>query len=157
TGHIRPRGLDFAAGDILLQAGRRLGPREVTLAAAMGHGELMVRRRPTIAIIATGDELVAPGTMPGPGQIVCSNPLGVAALLAQAGAAPRLIGIARDTRVDLAEAVARAGDADVLVTIGGASVGDHDLVGPVLADLGMTLEFWRIAIRPGKPLLFGRL
>jgi molybdopterin molybdotransferase len=155
--HVRPRGGDFAAGAALLQAGRKLAARDVTLAAAMGHATLPVRRRPDIAILATGDELVLPGTTPGRDQIVCSNPYGVAALLAGAGAAPRFLGIAADTRASLAEHLARAAKADVLITLGGASVGDHDLVGPVLRDAGMTLAFWKIAMRPGKPLMFGRL
>ncbi len=156
-GHIRPRGFDFRQSDELLPAGRRLGPREVTLAAAAGHGEVPVRRRPVVAILATGDELVSPGTLPGPGQIVSSNPLGVAALVTQAGAEARLLGIARDSHESLVRHVEAARDADVLVTIGGASVGEHDLVGPVLQSLGMTLAFWKINMRPGKPLLHGRL
>ena len=155
--NIRPRGGDFSEADELLKAGRRLGARELTLAAAGGHGALKVRRRPVVAILATGDELVPPGDMPGNGQIVCSNPLGVAALAAQVGAEPRLIGIAKDTRESLAAHIETARDADILITIGGASVGDHDLVGPVLEQLGMSLAFWKIDMRPGKPLLFGRL
>jgi len=155
--HIRRRGFDFQQSDLLLNPGRRLGPREVTLAAAAGYGEVPVRRKPVVAILATGDELVSPGTLPGPGQIVSSNPLGVAALLTQAGADARLLGIARDNRESLIQHVEAARDADVLVTIGGASVGDHDLVGPVLQSLGMELSFWKIDMRPGKPLLYGRL
>ena len=155
--NIRPRGGDFLEGDTLLPAGRRLGPRELTLAASAGHGELHVRRKPRVAILATGDELVLPGTLPGPGQIVCSNPLGIAGLVTQSGAEARFLGIARDTRESLAQHVDMARDADVLVTIGGASVGDHDLVGPVLEQLGMSLSFWKIDMRPGKPLLHGRL
>ncbi len=155
--NIRPRGGDFSESDELLKAGRRLGARELTLAAAGGHGELNVRRRPVVAILATGDELVQPGKMPATGQIVCSNPLGVAALAAQAGAETRLLGIAKDTRESLAAHIEAARDADILITIGGASVGDHDLVGPVLEELGMSLAFWKIDMRPGKPLLFGRL
>ncbi|MCL4767700.1 MAG: molybdopterin molybdotransferase MoeA [Hyphomicrobiaceae bacterium] len=155
--HIRRRGFDFRQSDELLAAGRRLGPREVTLAAAAGHGEVSVRRRPLVAILATGDELVPPGTRPGPGEIVSSNPLGVAALLDQAGAGTRLLGIARDSRDSLVRHIEAGRDADVLVTIGGASVGEHDLVGPVLESLGMTLAFWKIDMRPGKPMLHGRL
>jgi molybdopterin molybdotransferase len=157
TGHVRPRGFDFREGETLLSAGRRLGPREVALAAAMGHGMLPVRRRPRVAILSTGDELVPPGQRPGPGQIVSSNQLGVAALAEAAGAEATLLGIARDTRESLDDYFAKAEDADVIVTIGGASVGDHDLVGPVLEARGMALSFWKIAMRPGKPLMFGRL
>jgi len=157
SGHVRRRGFDFAAGDALLTAGRRLGPRELSLAAAMGHGEIAVRRAPRVAVLATGDELVLPGETPGPGQIVCSNHLGVAALCRQAGAVVRFLGFARDTTESLDHHIAAAADADVLVTIGGASVGDHDLVGPVLRSRGMALDFWNIAMRPGKPLMFGKL
>jgi molybdopterin molybdotransferase len=157
AGHVRRRGFDFAAGDALLAAGRRLGPRELSLAAAMGHGEIAVRRAPRVAVLATGDELVLPGETPGPGQIVCSNHLGVAALCRQAGAVVRFLGIARDTTKSLDHHIAAATDADVLVTIGGASVGDHDLVGTVLRSHGMALDFWKIAMRPGKPLMFGKL
>jgi molybdopterin molybdotransferase len=155
--HIRPRGLDFSAGAPLLADGRRLGPREVSLAAAMGHGQLSVRRRPRLALISTGDELVAPGQTPGRGQIVSSNHLGVAAMAEAAGAEVAFLGIARDLPESLAAHFERAGEADVLVTIGGASVGDHDLVAPVLTAKGMVLSFWKIAMRPGKPLMFGRL
>ena len=157
TGHIRTKGFDFREGDTLLAAGRRLGPREISLAAAMGHGQVAVRRRPTVAILSTGDELVPPGSRLGPGQITASNHLGVAALAQSAGAAPQQLGIVRDTRADLDAHFARAHGADVIVTSGGASVGDHDLVGPVLQERGMTLDFWKIAMRPGKPLMFGRL
>ena len=156
-GHIRPRGGDFKEGEILIAAGRRITARDITLAAAAGHATLAVRRRPEVAILATGDELVDPGTRPGAAQIVCSNPYGVAAMVAKAGGTPRLLGIARDTRESLTEKIAAAAGADVLLTIGGASVGDHDLVTPVLQERGMKLAFWKIAMRPGKPLLFGRL
>ena len=159
--HIRPTAMDFCAGDTLLAAGRRLGPRELSLAAAMGHGALAVRRRPRVAILATGDELVPPGVRPGAGQIVASNQLCIAGIAQAAGAEVRQLGIARDTREDLARHIAQAADvangADVLVTIGGASVGEHDLVAPVLAERGLALAFWKINMRPGKPLMFGRL
>jgi molybdopterin molybdotransferase len=154
---IRPMGMDFREGEVLLAAGRRLGPPELCLAAAMGYGTLPVRRRPRVAILSTGDELVPPGTRPGPGQIVASNHLSVAALAEAAGAEVSQLGIARDTRDDLARHIGEAAGADILVTIGGASVGEHDLVGPVLKDRGMALAFWKIAMRPGKPLMFGRL
>lgn len=155
--NIRPAGNDFAAGDVLLRRGRRLDAHAITLAAAMGHGTVPVARRPVVAILATGDELVPPGTLPGPDQIVSSNSVGVAALVARAGGAPRDLGIAPDRAEALAERVGAARGADVLVTIGGASVGDHDLVGAVLKDQGLDLAFWKVAIRPGKPLMFGRL
>lgn len=155
--HIRPRGGDFAEGQILLSPGRVLDARAILLAAAMGHGTLQVRRKPVIAVLATGDELVEPGETPGRDQIVSSNPYGLGAMIASAGGEPRLLGIARDTRAALEEKIAAAADADVLVTTGGASVGDHDLVGPVLKSRGMALDFWKIAMRPGKPMLFGKL
>ena len=157
TEHIRRRGFDFGAGDLLLPAGRKLGARELALAAAMGHGAVRVHRRPTVGIVSTGDELVSPGELPGPGQIVSSNHLGVAALAEQAGAAARQFGIARDTRESLAARLDAAAACDIIVTIGGASVGDHDLVAPVLEERGLRLAFWKIAMRPGKPLMFGQL
>ncbi len=156
-GNIRPRGGDFAQGEVLLAPGRMLDARAILLAAAMGHGTLSVRRKPVVAILATGDELVEPGQTPGPDQIVSSNPYGLAAMIAAAGGEARLLGIAGDTRAALEAKIAAADDADVLVTIGGASVGDHDLVGPVLKSRGMALDFWKIAMRPGKPMLFGRM
>ena len=155
-GHVRARGLDFREGEVLLAPGRGLGPREIALAAAMGHGSLPVHRRPRVAVLATGDELVAPGSRPGPGQIICSNHLGVAALARATGAEVALLGIARDTPESLHAHFAVAEGADVVVTIGGVSVGDHDLVAPVLKARGMTLTFWTVAMRPGKPLMFGR-
>ncbi|MEO8669600.1 MAG: molybdopterin molybdotransferase MoeA, partial [Bauldia sp.] len=146
-------------GDVLLPAGRRLGMREITMAAAMGHATVPVRRRPRIAILATGDELVAPGSAPGPDQIVASNGYGLAALVRSAGGAPHDLGIVRDDTAAIGAAVgqALALPAEILVTLGGASVGDHDLVQAALTSQGMALDFWKIAMRPGKPLVFGRL
>ncbi|MEX0696722.1 MAG: gephyrin-like molybdotransferase Glp [Dongiaceae bacterium] len=157
--NIRPAGFDFRAGDQLLDAGRVFGAREIAITAAMGYGAVPVRRRPRVAIISTGDELVPPGTEPGPDQIVASNGPGIAAFARAHGADAHDLGIVRDDRADLAAAIDRAIalPADILVTLGGASVGDHDLVAPALADRGMQLDFWRIAMRPGKPLLSGRI
>jgi molybdopterin molybdotransferase len=155
--YIRPRGCDFSTGEVLLRSGRRLGGRELALAAAMGYSHVSVRRLPRVAILSTGDELVPSGTTPGPGQIVAANHIGIAALVARAGGEPVPLGIARDTHESLAEHIAKGHDADILVTIGGASVGEHDLVAPVLTSRGMKLAFWKIAMRPGKPLMYGRL
>ncbi len=156
--NIRTAGGDFTAGKTVLAAGRILEAGAVTLAAAAGHARLPVRRKPLVAILATGDELVEPGAgPPGPDQIVSSNPYGLAALIERAGGAVRLLGIAGDTREALGAKLAAASGADILVTIGGASVGDRDLVRPVLEARGLKLDFWKIAMRPGKPMLFGRL
>jgi molybdopterin molybdotransferase len=157
--HIRPAGLDFRKGDTPLAAGRILESREISLAAAMNHASVPVRRRPVVGILATGDELVPPGGTPGPDQIVASNTFGIAALVAKSGGVARDLGIARDDRAAIARVVddARASGADILVTLGGASVGEHDLIGAVLQERGMALDFWKIAMRPGKPLIFGRL
>lgn len=157
--HIRPRGQDFAQGDIALQSGTRLDFSHLTLAAAMNHATLPVFRRIRVAVLATGDELVAPGTLPGPSQIIGSNTFGIAALARDNGAEVIDLGIVTDRRDAIAAAVLHARDcgADVLVTLGGASVGDHDLVQSTLLSVGMELDFWRIAMRPGKPLMVGRL
>lgn len=157
--NVRVAGLDFREGDALLAAGTRLGMRELATAAAMDHATLAVRRRPVVAIIATGDELVVPGAQPGPDQIIASNSFGVAAFVAANGGEARDLGIVGDTPEALGAAVERARTlpADVLVTLGGASVGEHDLVKDVLGAKGMTLDFWKIAMRPGKPLMFGHL
>lgn len=155
-GHIRRRGFDFAAGAALIRSGSRLGPRTLTLAAAMGHANVQVYRRPHVALIATGDELVAPGTALARDQIICSNTLGIAAILRRFGAQVTDLGIARDTEADLNANLDRADTADIVVTIGGASVGDHDLVGPVWRKRGADLSFWKVAMRPGKPLMYGR-
>ena len=157
--YVRPAGLDFNEGDVLLKAGRRLLPRHLALAAAMNHATIPVRRRPRVGVLATGDELVEPGAEPGPGQIVSSNSAGISALVSRAGGEAVDLGIARDEAEALAIGIraARDQDADILVTLGGASVGDHDLVMQALQAEGLTLGFWRIAMRPGKPLMFGRL
>ena len=157
--NIRKAGLDFAAGETLLRAGTRLGAAEIALAAAMNHGQVPVTVRPLVAIIATGDELVAPGEAVGPDQIVASNSYAVAAFVEAAGGAVLDLGIVADDlgKLEAAIRAAREAGADVLVTLGGASVGDHDLVKPALAKQGMDLGFWRIAMRPGKPLIHGRM
>ena len=155
--NVRQAGVDFREGHRGLTAGRLLDAHTLTLAAAMGYSEVPVARKPVVAILATGDELVPPGTPPGQDQIVSSNPVGLATLVRKAGGEPRLLGIARDTEDSIGTHIAAARDADVLVTIGGASVGDHDLVAPALTARGMTLDFWKVALRPGKPLMFGRL
>lgn len=157
--YVRRAGLDFAAGDVLLRAGRRMGPAELALAAAMNHATLSVVRRPRVAILATGDELVPPGAEPGPDQIVASNNFAVGAYARKAGAQVIDLGIAADDFGALEAAIRRAHEleADVLVTLGGASVGDHDLVQTALTREGMELGFWRIAMRPGKPFMHGRI
>ena len=157
--HIRRAGQDFREGDVLLRAGLRLGAADVALAAAMNHAGVPVFRRPRVAVLATGDELVQPGGAPGPGQIVASNSFALMALAEAAGADVIDLGIARDDMGSLASAfaTARHEGADLLVTLGGASVGDHDLVQRALVAAGMDLGFWRIAMRPGKPLMHGHL
>lgn len=157
--HVRPRGQDFTEGETVLSAGTVLDFSHVTVSAAMNYSELSVHRRPRIAILATGDELVQPGNMPGAAQIIASNTFGIAALVRDNGGEVLDLGIVNDREADIAAAIARAraARADVLVTLGGASVGDHDLVQTTLRNAGMELDFWRIAMRPGKPLMVGRL
>ncbi|MBB3019964.1 molybdopterin molybdotransferase [Microvirga lupini] len=157
--HIRTAGLDFRAGDVLLQAGLRLDSRHVALAAAMGHGVLPVHRKPRVAILATGDELVRAGESVGPDQITASSLPATILMAEKAGAEAIDLGIARDTLESLDERIQAARDAgaDILVTLGGASVGEHDLVQKALSRQGMNLGFWRVALRPGKPLMHGRL
>jgi molybdopterin molybdotransferase len=156
--HIRAAGIDFTEGDVLLRAGQRLTDRDLSLAAGMNHPELPVRRRPVIAVLATGDELVMPGAIPGPGQIVLSNGFALRALARAEGAEVIDLGIAADTLESTAAAIQRAIDAgaDMLVTTGGASVGDHDLVKQSLEAAGVEMAFWKIAMRPGKPMMNGR-
>lgn len=157
--YVRRAGLDFCEGDVLLRKGQRLGPPELALAAAMNHPALPCVRRPRVALLATGDELVRPGETLGPDQIVASNTFAVRAYAENAGADVIDLGIAGDRFADIEAAIRQARDlgADVLVTLGGASVGDHDLVQTALAREGMDLGFWRIAMRPGKPLMHGRI
>jgi molybdopterin molybdotransferase len=155
--YVRPAGLDFAAGDLGLARGRRLTARDIGLAAAMNWPWLRVTRRPRVAILATGDEVVMPGEPIAPSQIVSSNGLALAAFVTACGGEPLPLGIVADDRAALAAMAEGARGADLLVTTGGASVGDHDLVRSALGDQGLKLDFWRIAMRPGKPLLFGRL
>jgi molybdopterin molybdotransferase len=154
---VRRAGLDFEAGDALLHAGRVLTPRDVGLAAAMNVPWLTVRRKPRVAILATGDEIVQPGDAIGPGQIVSSNSWALAAFVAANGGEPINIGIAPDERATLRTMADSARGADLLVTTGGASVGEHDLVQSALGEIGLTLDFWKIAMRPGKPLMFGKI
>jgi molybdopterin molybdotransferase len=155
--HIRPRGQDFTKCEVLLRAGTRLGPRELMLAAAMNHAELPVRRKPKVAILATGDEVVPPGTALDRDQIVSSVPVGLAALIEAQGGEPMSLGIAQDTAESIVTLASTGKGADILVTVGGASVGERDLVSAALRSGGMELDFWKIAMRPGKPLLYGRL
>lgn len=155
--NVRLRGYDFREGDTILTAGTRLAPRHILLAASAGHALLAVARKPVVAILATGDELVEPTDLPRAAQIVSSNTYGLAALVEAAGGTAKVLGIARDTAEDLAQKFAEAEGADVLVTMGGASVGDHDLVRPTLEAQGATLDFYKIAMRPGKPVFCGSM
>ena len=157
---VRRAGLDFSEGDVLLTEGDTLDARRLALAAAAaGRGSVAVRRKPRVAILATGDELVQPGEVPAWDQIVASNALALAALVNGSGGEAIDLGIAGDTlpALEAAFARARAAEADLLVTLGGASVGDHDLVQTALAAEGLELGFWRVALRPGKPLMHGHL
>ncbi len=157
--HIRPAGADFHEGDVLLKAGRRLSDRDLSLAASMNYPDLPVHRRPKVALLATGDELVMPGSNPGPGQIVYSNGYALRALARAEGADPIDLGIAADTLDSTVAGIRRAreAEADILITTGGASVGDHDLVKQALDAEGVDMAFWKIAMRPGKPMMHGRL
>ncbi|WP_112312698.1 molybdopterin molybdotransferase MoeA [Pseudogemmobacter bohemicus] len=153
--NIRPRGQDFRIGSEIRP--RRLRPSDLALIASMNVARVHLRRRPVVAVISTGDELVMPGDSPRPDQIIASNSFAIKALAEEEGAIARFLPIARDTEADLAAVFELARDADVIVTSGGASVGDHDLVAPVAKSLGMEAGFWKIALRPGKPLMAGRL
>ncbi len=155
--YVRSAGLDFSAGDIGLKAGLCLTPRAIGYAASMNHPILSVRRKPRVAILATGDEIVMPGAPIGPNQIVSSNSHALAAAVQNYGGEPFNLGIAPDDRDQLKTMAEGARGADILVTTGGASVGDHDLVQSVLGEIGFELDFWKIAMRPGKPLIFGSI
>lgn len=153
--NIRPLGHDFAEGETVLAPGRILTAADLALAAAANAPTLRVRRRPQVAILATGDELVRPGEKPNAAQIISCNNVGLAAIVRAAGGEPVDLGIAPDRPDAIAERARAARGLDMLLTIGGASVGDHDLIRPTLAREGFLLDFWRIAVRPGKPLIFG--
>lgn len=152
--HIRPKGGDFLAGETF--APRRLRPNDLALLAAMNIARVPVRIQPDVAILATGDELVPPGQEPGPDQIIASNSYGLHGLLTEAGARPRILPIAPDDMEPLIASFELARGADILVTIGGASVGDHDLIAPAFDRLGIDRSFYKVAMRPGKPLIAGR-
>lgn len=154
--NIRPAGVDFVQGDPL-SAPRVLQPADIALLASMNIAQVPVYRRPQVALISTGDELVMPGQTPEPDQIIASNTFGLAAMLENLGAQARILPIARDNVSSLRTAFGLAKGADLVITIGGASVGDHDLVAPVAAELGMEQSFYKVAMRPGKPLMAGRL
>lgn len=154
--HVRSAGGDFTAG-FALPGGTPLGSRAIALLAAMGHATMPVMRRPVVAIVMTGDELRAPGEPLEPGQIAASNGYGLAAMLEEAGAEARLLPVARDDAASLAGALRLGAGADVIVTVGGASVGDHDIVAGTAEQAGLETSFHKVAMRPGKPLLAGRL
>ena len=153
--YIRPLGADFAKGQ-QIDAPRLLGPAQLALLAAMNVPVVCVAKRPVVAIISTGDELVEVGSVLAPGQIISSNAIALAEIARSEGAAARILPIARDNAASLKSAFALAGDADLIVTSGGASVGDHDLVAPIAQELGLKMDFYKVAMRPGKPLMAGR-
>ena len=155
--YVRPQGYDFSEGEILLAAGIELQSRQLMLAAAMNHATVPVRRKPIVAVLANGDELVQPGQSPAADQIISSIPAGMKAAIAAWGGEPVLLDLARDSKESLAACVRDAQKADVLLTIGGASVGEHDLVRGTLEDMGARFEVLRVAMRPGKPAMFGFL
>ena len=157
--NVRAQGIDFAKGQLLLRKGTQLSDRDLMLAAAMNYPRLSVHRQPKVAVLGTGDELVQPGSKPNPGEIVYSNGFALTALARSEGGTVLDLGIARDRIEDITAGVGRAREwgADVLVTTGGASVGEHDLVRRALASEGLDLSFWRVALRPGRPMMHGRL
>ena len=157
--NVRAAGIDFRQGEVLLRAGRRLTDRDLMLAAAMNYPTLSVHRRPKVAVLGSGDELLMPGSSLKAGEIIYSNGFALTALAQSEGAVVTDLGIARDKLDDIAAAIRRACDsgADILLTSGGASVGDHDLVQRALKAEGLDLSFWRVALRPGRPMMHGRL
>jgi len=155
--NVRRAGEDLEAGALCLPAGRPLQPADLGLAAAQGVNRLTCVRRPTVAILSTGDEVQLPGTELDPGHIYCGNSYTLAALVREAGGIPRFLGIARDNAESLRQHFAKVGDADALITIGGVSMGDYDCVKDVAAELGAEQSFWKVAMRPGKPNAYGRL
>jgi molybdopterin molybdotransferase len=155
--HIRHAGIDFRAGETLVARGRRLTARDLSLLAAADIAEVAVARKPRVAIVATGDELSRPGAPRKPGGIVASSIYGIAAMVEDWGGVAQDIGILADNLAAFARLPQAARDCDLIVTLGGASVGDHDLVQSGLGPHGFTLDFWKVAMRPGKPLIFGRL
>ena len=155
--NVRERGLDFRIGDVLLERGRRLSARDIALLASADFAQLDVARKPRVAIVATGDELTRPGEPRAPGGIVASSTYAIQAMVREWGGEPIDLGIIPDRADELGRLPASTRGMDLIVTLGGASVGDHDLIQSALAPHGFTLDFWKIAMRPGKPLIFGRL
>ncbi len=155
--YVRPAGLDFAEGDVLLKAPKRLNSRDIALICAMNVPWISVMRRPRVAILSTGDELVMPGEPIGPNQIISSNSVGLSAFVQAAGGIPINLGIAKDTAESLQQKLKGIAGADMLITIGGASVGDYDLIESVLGKEGLDINFGKVAMRPGKPLIFGKI
>jgi molybdopterin molybdotransferase len=155
--HVRQTGEDLKKGDLAIEVGTRLGPFHLALAASLDYAELVVHERPRVTIVCTGDELRAPGDAPDPGTIAECNSIGLRALAEQAGASVRVAPLVRDDPAATQACIEQAlQGTDLLVTVGGVSVGDHDVVRPALERAGVTLEFWKVAIKPGKPLALGR-
>jgi len=156
-GHIRRAGEDIARGQLIIEKGKLLGPAEIGLLASVGRSKVQVRRRPVVAIISTGDELVAVDQKPGPGKIVNSNSYTLSCAVQQIGGIPQPLGIVRDRRSSLSKVFEKALNADVVIVSGGVSVGDYDFVKEALGDVGVKMGFWRVAQRPGHPMAFGRI